>query len=44
MSQNEREFYIEWIAMTGDYDKDFYTKMKDSELEFYYKEMLDQNK
>ncbi|MFJ5625426.1 hypothetical protein ACIQD3_22615 [Peribacillus loiseleuriae] len=44
MSQSEREFYIEWLGMKGEYEKSLYEKMKDSELEFYYKEMLETNK
>ncbi|MFJ7976511.1 hypothetical protein ACIQZI_12525 [Peribacillus sp. NPDC096379] len=44
MSQNEREFYIEWLAMKGEYEKSLYVKMKDPELEYYYKELLEPNK
>ncbi len=42
MTKTDREFYIEWLAMTGNYSKSFYEKMKDEELEFYYKEMVEE--
>lgn len=42
MTAEDREFMIEWLSMTG-YSKAFYSKMKDEELEFYYRDMLEGN-
>ncbi|MGG4155778.1 BH0509 family protein [Peribacillus muralis] len=42
MSDQERATMIEWLAMTG-YSKQYYEKMSDKELEFYYREMLEEN-
>ncbi|MFE3973170.1 MULTISPECIES: BH0509 family protein [unclassified Peribacillus] len=42
MTEQERESMIEWLAMTG-YSRNYYEKMSDKELEFYYREMLGEN-
>ncbi|WP_261797546.1 hypothetical protein [Bacillus testis] len=39
MTAEERESMIEWLAMTG-YSKEYYSRMKDEELELYYRDML----
>lgn len=38
----DREFYIDWLSLTGSYSKSFYEKMCDEELEKEYNEMMDE--
>lgn len=37
----EREFYIEWLALKGNYSKSFYEKMCTEELVREYDDMVE---